>query len=149
MYSILHDYRIFNAEVLIRDDYTVDEFIDVVLGNRKYVRCLYCYNKIDAITIEEVDRLAREPDTMVISCQAGLNLDYLVERIWEGLRLVRVYTKKRGEYPDFNGGLILRDGASVEGVCNMIHRGLKSDFRFALVWGIASQTVSDRLSDFH
>lgn len=38
---ILHDYRIFNAEVLIREDITVDEFIDVVLGNRKYIRAIY------------------------------------------------------------------------------------------------------------
>ena len=33
--------EIFNAEVLIREDVTVDEFIDVVLGNRKYIKCLY------------------------------------------------------------------------------------------------------------
>lgn len=59
--TILHDYRIYHADVLIREDYTVDDFIDVVLGNRKYIRCLYCYNKIDAISIEELDQLAREP----------------------------------------------------------------------------------------
>ncbi|OLY85392.1 Developmentally-regulated GTP-binding protein 2 [Smittium mucronatum] len=39
--DILHQYRIFNAEVLVRQDVTVDEFIDVVLGNRKYLPCLY------------------------------------------------------------------------------------------------------------
>lgn len=50
------------SEVLIRGDYTVDQFVDVVLGNRKYVRCLYVYNKADAIAIEEVDRLARQVD---------------------------------------------------------------------------------------
>ena len=32
--NILHSYKIFNAEVLFRDDCTTDEFIDVVLGNR-------------------------------------------------------------------------------------------------------------------
>ena len=32
---------IFNAEVLIREDITVDQFIDVVLGNRKYIQCIY------------------------------------------------------------------------------------------------------------
>nr|CAG8606689.1 2975_t:CDS:10 [Entrophospora candida] len=34
VYHILHDYKIFNAEVLVREDVTVDEFIDVVLGNQ-------------------------------------------------------------------------------------------------------------------
>ncbi|OZJ02672.1 Developmentally-regulated GTP-binding protein 2, partial [Bifiguratus adelaidae] len=95
VYNILHDYKIFNAEVLIREDITVDDFIDVVLGNRKYLKCVYCYNKIDQITIEEVDRLAREPHTVVVSCEQDLNLDYLLSYIWKELDLVRVYTKRR------------------------------------------------------
>jgi ribosome-interacting GTPase 1 len=40
-YHVLHEYKIHNCEVLIREDVTVDEFIDVVVGNRKYLRCLY------------------------------------------------------------------------------------------------------------
>lgn len=35
--------ELFNADVLIREDITVDEFIDVILGNRKYITCLYVY----------------------------------------------------------------------------------------------------------
>lgn len=30
---------------MIREDISVDQFIDVLLGNRKYVPCLYVYNK--------------------------------------------------------------------------------------------------------
>lgn len=40
--------------MIFRDDYGVDEFIDVVEGNRKYVKCLYVYNKIDTVCIEDV-----------------------------------------------------------------------------------------------
>lgn len=47
-------YKIHNAEVLFRGDHSVDEFIDVIEGNRKYIKCLYVYNKIDTVTIEEV-----------------------------------------------------------------------------------------------
>jgi ribosome-interacting GTPase 1 len=50
----------------VREDITVDEFIDVVLGNRKYIKCLYVYNKIDSITLEELDKLAHELNTIVI-----------------------------------------------------------------------------------
>ena len=42
-----------------------DDIIDVVIGNRVYLPCLYCYNKCDLITIEECDRLARLPHTVV------------------------------------------------------------------------------------
>jgi len=44
---VLHEYKIHNAHVTIRGDYTVDEFIDVIEGNRKYIKCLYVFNKID------------------------------------------------------------------------------------------------------
>jgi ribosome-interacting GTPase 1 len=39
--TILHEYKIHNADVLFRCDATVDEFIDVVEGNRCYIPCLY------------------------------------------------------------------------------------------------------------
>merc|ERR1712039_1157684 len=34
--SVLNQYKIFNADVVIREDVTVDDFIDVIDGNRKY-----------------------------------------------------------------------------------------------------------------
>lgn len=49
-----------------------------------------------------------------------LNLDYLVDQMWRHLNLLRVYTKKRGEYPDLEGGLIVRKGATVEHVVSVI-----------------------------
>lgn len=74
---------------------TIDEFVDVLLGTRKYIPCLYCYNKVDSISLEEVDRLARLPHTTVISCELDLGLDTLKKRIWEELGLIRIYTKRR------------------------------------------------------
>ena len=44
--TILQTYKIFNAEVLFRDDCSADQFIDVIMGNRVYMNCLYVYNKI-------------------------------------------------------------------------------------------------------
>ena len=62
---ILHEYKIFNAEVLFREDASAQDFIDVVVGNAMYVPCLYVYNKIDQISIEEVDRIAHQPNIRV------------------------------------------------------------------------------------
>ncbi|XP_059989008.1 developmentally-regulated GTP-binding protein 2 isoform X8 [Lagenorhynchus albirostris] len=86
---ILHEYsilpeEIFNAEVLFREDCSPDEFIDVIMGNRVYMPCLYVYNKIDQISMEEVDRLARKPDSVVIRAperrQAVLGVNVTVTR---------------------------------------------------------------------
>lgn len=56
--NILQEYKIHNAHINFRGDYDVDDLIDVIEGNRKYVKCLYVYNKIDTISIEEVDALS-------------------------------------------------------------------------------------------
>jgi hypothetical protein len=135
--------------VLVREDCTVDDFIDAVLGNRKYIHCVYVYNKIDQITMEEVDRLAREPNTVVVSCEKDLNLDYLVEQVWKHLNLLRIYTKRRGELPDFNDGLIVRNNATIEHVCHVIHRTLVSDFKYALVWGTSTKHNPQRVGLAH
>ena len=71
-------FQIFNAEVLFRDDCTADQFIDVIMGNRVYMNCLYVYNKIDQVSLEEVDRLANLPNSVVISCYMKLNLGKLI-----------------------------------------------------------------------
>ena len=46
----------------------MDDLIDVIEGNRKYMKCIYVYNKIDVIGIDDVDKLARQPNSVVISC---------------------------------------------------------------------------------
>ena len=38
----------------------IDDMIDVIEGNRKFVKCLYVYNKIDQIGMEDVDEIARK-----------------------------------------------------------------------------------------
>jgi len=146
---ILHEYKIFNCDVIFREDCSTDDFIDVLSGNRVYMPCIYVYNKIDQISLEEVDRIAREPDSIVISCGMKLNLDNLLSKLWEYLALVRVYTKKRGERPDFEGGLILRRGCTVEHVCHVVHRTLASFFKYALVWGSSVKYSPQRVGISH
>lgn len=104
---ILAEYKMHNAHVNFRGDHDVDEFIDVIEGNRKYVKCLYVYNKIDTVSIEDVDKLMQNNLNVAISVHMNLGIDILLERIWDHLGLVRVYTKKKGCPPDFSDPLIL------------------------------------------
>jgi ribosome-interacting GTPase 1 len=52
------------------------------------------YNKIDVCSIEEVDAIACMPHSIPVSAFQELNMDGLLERMWEMMALVRVYTKK-------------------------------------------------------
>lgn len=60
-----------------------------------------------------------------------------------------MYTKKRGELPDFEDGLIIRNGATIEHVCHAIHRTLVSDFKYALVWGASAKHNPQRVGLHH
>jgi len=122
---IMQEYKIHNAHVTFRADHDVDDLIDVIEGNRKYVKCLYVYNKIDTISIEEVDDIAQIETNAVISAKDNLGLAILREKIWQMLRLVRVYTKKKGNPPDFSEPLILthgRHGITVKACIMQIHK---------------------------
>ncbi|CAE7650281.1 DRG1, partial [Symbiodinium microadriaticum] len=149
---ILHQYRVHNAEVLFREDCTVDQFIDVLEGNRRYIRCLYVYNKVDTLSIEEVDDLARKPDSVVISVYMKLNLDYMLQRMWDYMGLIRIYTKRRGQPPDLNEPVVLssqRNGFSVESVCRSISNDMLMKFNFALVWGRSTKYNPQRVGLSH
>lgn len=147
---ILHEYKIHNAEILMRCDATIDELIDVIVGRAHYVKALYVYNKIDQLSIEEVDKLARRPHSVVISAALQLNLmDGLLPAIWEYLDLVRVYTKRRGLPPDFSEPIVMRTGATVEDVCRLIHKDLVDQFKYALVWGASAKHTPQRVGLKH
>lgn len=55
---------------------------------------LYVYNKIDSVSLDFLDQLAREPNTVVMSCELDLGIQDVVERCWQELRLMRIYTKR-------------------------------------------------------
>ncbi|AQZ17153.1 RBG2 (YGR173W) [Zygosaccharomyces parabailii] len=138
---ILKDYRIHNADVLVRDDKcTIDDFIDIINDqHRNYIKCLYVFNKIDSVSLEEVDRLARKPNTVVMSCEMDLGMEDVVEEIWYQLNLSRVFTKKRGVKPDFTDPLVVRSNSTIGDLCHSIHRDFKDQFKYALVWGSSAK----------
>lgn len=79
--------------------YTEDNQTEIGSENELFLfflKMLQVYNKVDQISIEEVDRLASQQNSVVISCGMKLNLDYLLEQLWEYLALICLYTKKRG-----------------------------------------------------
>uniref|UniRef100_A0A0G4H1I1 OBG-type G domain-containing protein n=1 Tax=Chromera velia CCMP2878 TaxID=1169474 RepID=A0A0G4H1I1_9ALVE len=150
--TVLHEYKIFNVDVVFREDASIDDFIDVIEGNRKYVKCLYVYNKVDLLSIKQVDEIARRPNSVVVSCHGDLNLETLKERLWEYLGMVRVYTKKKGEFPDFSEPIILteqRGEMTIGNAVRMIHRDLLKDFKYGLVWGKSAKHNPQRVGTGH
>jgi len=93
---ILKEYRISNCDICFKSRVNEDDLIDVIEGNRKYIPCLYALNKIDDITLEELEILDKIPHYVPISAHLEWNLDELVDSIWEYLDVIRIYTKPKG-----------------------------------------------------
>ena len=147
--SICAEYRIANADLHFKQDVTIDEFIDVIEGNRIYVPCIYALNKIDQISIEELDIIDRCPHYVPISARDEWNFDELMQKIWDYLNLIRIYTKPKGQMPDYDSPVIIKRGATVNQFCDSIHKGLMKEFRHALVWGTSVKHNPQTVGKYH
>ncbi|XP_065200298.1 GTP-binding protein 128up [Planococcus citri] len=148
--SILNEYKISNAEVVLRTDATPDELIDVVEGNRIYIPCIYVLNKIDQISVEELDILYRIPHCVPISAHHKWNLDDLLEKMWEYLDLTRIYTKPKGQLPDYSSPVVLQTSRRrIEDFCNKLHRSIAKEFKYALVWGTSVKHQPQKVGKEH
>jgi ribosome-interacting GTPase 1 len=129
-----------NADIIIREDITEDQLIDVFVENRVYVSAIVVINKTYIVSKEELKRQKRNIESrgwkvIGISASKGTSLDFLKKLIFERLRLIRVFMKPVGEKADMEEPLILRKGDTVEDVCRRLHREFKDKFRYANVSG--------------
>lgn len=149
--AITSEYRIINADIRIKGDYTPDELIDAIEGNRTYIPAVYVLNKIDQISIEELDIISRIPHNCPISAKDGWNLDGLLETIWDHLNFIRVYTKPRGQVPDYGTPVILKKtpAPTLENFCKRIHREMIKKFKYAWVWGSSARHQPQKVGKDH
>lgn len=127
--GILREYKIHNADVLIREDLTIERLIDAILGNRVYIPSITVVNKIDLYPEAEI------PDGAIpVSAERNINLDRLVDEIYRKLDFIRVYLKPPGGKVE-EEPMILRRRATVEDVCRKLHRDFVENFKYARVWG--------------
>ena len=73
----------------MRGDHDVDDLVDIIEGNRIYIPCLYILNKIDQITLEELEVIDRMENYVPICAYHEWNLDGVLEAVWDKLNLIR------------------------------------------------------------
>jgi len=148
--NILAEYKIHNADITLRYDASSDDLIDIIEGNRVYIPCIYILNKIDQISIEELDVIYKVPHTVPISAHHKWNFDDLLEKMWDYLRLVRIYTKPKGQLPDYESPVVLSsERLTIEDFCNKLHRTIIREFKYALVWGASVKHQPQKVGKEH
>jgi len=134
--AIFREYKINNADVVIREDISDDQLIDVIEGNKQYLPSIVVINKSDLVTPDRLTQLRRlwKPD-LCISAQRRDHTDELKDLIFDRLRLMRVYLKEPSKDADMNVPLIMFENAHMRDVCLKLHKDFVEKFKFARVWG--------------
>ncbi len=145
--AVLNEYGIFSANVSVREDATVDQFIDAIVGNRKYVPSLTVMNKVDLVKPEFLKSMGYQ--FIPISADRCTGVEELKEAIFKKLRLIRVFTKSRFEDADLEAPLLLREGSKVIDSCEKLHRDLKKEFKSARIWGPSAKHPGQKVGGDH
>ncbi|KAH8074391.1 GTP binding protein [Aureococcus anophagefferens] len=105
---------------------------------------------IDSITIEELDIIDELPNYVPISSRDNWNIDDLMENIWQQCNMMRVYTKPKGQVPDYDEPVVLHaSNPTVEQFCNRIHKAIMPLFKYAWVWGSSVRHQPQKVGKDH
>jgi len=134
--AILKEFKMMNADVVIRDDVSMDQFIDAIEGNRHYVNSLVCITKADLLSDKQRQKLKQQfENPLFVSAQSGEGIEELKEALFDSLQFIRVYLKETNKEADMEEPMILQRPATIKTVCEQIHRDFVKKFRYAKVWG--------------
>jgi ribosome-interacting GTPase 1 len=155
--EIMRLYGLHNGRLIIREpNLTDDQLIDVLSGNRIYVPSLIVLNKIDLVNASFVQEVKSKivgnnnnNNFIAVSADSGINIDVLKEAIYQRLGFIRVYMRPKGGETDFKEPLIIKNGATVQDVCNKIHRNMTKNFRYGLVWGKSAKFPGQKVGLDH
>jgi uncharacterized protein len=144
--AVLKEFKINNAEVLIRETINVDQLIDVIEDNKHYMPLVVALNKADTLSNEKVQEMMKITKADVaISAEKKIGLEELKKIIFTKLRFIRIYLKEPKKEPDMEEPLIMREGAAMKDLCEKLHRDFVSKFKFARVWGKSSKFPGQKL----
>ena len=148
--SIINEYGMHNADVLFRDDTTIDQFIDVLEANRSYVPLITLLNKVDLVDNSYIEEIRKTIQHFIpISADKKQNIDYLKNQIFDNLNLIRIYLKPQGKKADYEDPLIIKKGATVIDVCGKLHRDFVKNFRHGKVWGKSVKFPGQKIGPDH
>ncbi len=155
--EVLREYGIVNADVTIREPIDIDLLIDAVMENRVYLPSAVAVNKVDLIdptyaesVREDLRSHGLDPEEVTfISAEKEKGLEALKDRLWEDLRLIRVYMDKPGRGIDYEEPLVVREGATVGDAMEKLGGEFEERFRFARVSGPSAKHDEQQVGDEH
>lgn len=136
--GIVREFHLHNADVVLREDATPEQLIDVLAGNRVYIPAILAVNKADLIAPNERPPILHQlapTKVLFVSAAREQGFQELKEGIADALAFIRIYVKPPGQPPDLAEPVILRRGNTIADLLQRLPPELGASFRSALVWG--------------
>ena len=152
---ILESYRINSALVRIRGKVALDDIEGSLFSSTIYRPTIIVANKLDALRAEETfQRLKKtlkdvELQILPVSCRNNQGLEDLGRRIFEMLRIIRVYTKEPSEKEPSPKPLVVKKGTTVIDIAKELHSSLYRRFRYGRVWGQSAKYPGQKVGSNH
>jgi small GTP-binding protein len=144
--AIIKEFRINNADVLIREEINDDQLIDILEDNKAYMPGIIILTKADTMNREKAEEIKKEIFAdVIVSAEKNIGLNELKKIIFERLELIRIYLKQPGKEPDLEIPLIMHRNARIRDVCDKLHKDFVSKFKFARLWGASSKFPGQKL----
>ncbi|MCB2179707.1 50S ribosome-binding GTPase [bacterium] len=112
------------------------------LAGMRVVPLLVLCNKYDDASADEnyhifCELMETEWPCLPVSIRTGRNLEEMKKRIFQTLKVMRIFSKSPGKDPDLNAPFVIEAGATVEGFALKLHRDFYENLKSARVWGSA------------
>jgi len=152
--SLLNELGLRNAGVHFSDpNTTADHLIDYIMGNRIYTKEFVVINKVDLmktpLSPEEITESIGHNHWVTISAKNNENINALRHRIFQELKLIRVYLKPPKKEADLDEPIILHKGDTMKTLCRKLHKRFVEDFRFALIWGKSAKHPGQKIANLN
>lgn len=148
--KVLREFKMNNANVLIRSVIDIDDFIDCIESNKKYLPAITCITKIDLANARQLSKIKKGTNAdLAISAEKDDNVDPLKELIFKKLNFMRIYLKEPRKEADLKEPLIITKDAKIRDVCHKLHKDFISKFRFARVWGESAKFPGQKFFRVH
>ena len=152
--SLLNELGLRNAGVHFSEpNTTADHLIDYIMGNRIYTKEFIVINKVDLmktpLSPEEITESIGHNHWVTISAKNNENINALRHRIFQELKLIRVYLKPTKKEADLDEPIILHKGDTMKTLCRKLHKRFVEDFRFALIWGKSAKHPGQKIANLN
>ncbi len=147
--TIMNELGYSNASVYFSSkNVTADQLIDKVMDNRVYTPELVVINKSDLadnkLSKKEITEKIGHENWIEVSAKEKTNIKELRNRVFENLKLIRIYLKPPGEDADMEEPIILQKGATIEDLCKSLHKSFVKKYRYSMVWGESAKHPGQR-----